>query len=300
MLVVAIVVVIAALVALGYRLVHGVTFDVLQPTGVIGLKERNLLLFTLGLSLIVVVPVFTMLAVFAWKYHESNTEATYKPNWTKNTTLETIWWGIPIVIIAILSLVTFITSHTLDPYKPIASNNRTIEVQVVALQWKWLFIYPDYGIATVNELPIAVNTPIHFSLTGDAPMNGFWIPSLGTQIYAMNGMQSELNLMANKVGVYKGHATNINGKGYADMNFTVKALSSGDFDTWQKSAHDSPDQLTKATYDKLAEPNTMGVRTLLLADRTLYDTIMMKYMTKQTTKNNTTKSTMDHHSMDAM
>lgn len=269
---------IIGLVAIGWWLLAGVHVPVLAPSGWVGVEERNLILFTLGLAVIVVVPVFTLLIVFSLHYREGNKRAKYRPNWSKNGLLETIWWGIPIVIISILATVTWMTSHSLDPYKSLESNKKPIEVQVVALQWKWLFIYPDYNVATVGKLPVPVETPIHFDLTADAPMSAFWVPSLGSQIYSMNGMNSQLNLIADKTGNYTGYNTNINGEGYSHMTFTVEATSQSQFDAWTKSAQQSKNLLDEPAYQKLAAPSIEKTAHEYRATPGLYDTILAKYM----------------------
>lgn len=280
----------ASLIPLGISLfivimwlaLRGTTIDVLSPTGVTATEQRKILYFTLALSLIVVVPVFTMLGIFAFKYREGR-NADYKPEWGHSNKLEAIWWGIPILIISVLSVVTWYTSHSLDPYRAINSDKQTIKVQVVALQWKWLFIYPDYNIATVNQLPIPVDQPVHFTLAADAPMSAFWIPSLGGQIYSMNGMSSQLNLMATKTGDFEGYNTNINGEGYSKMTFTAKVMSQSDFATWTKTAgqtaYKQGDHLDEAAYRMLAKPSVVSKpQTYHLMTPTLFDMILAKYM----------------------
>lgn len=275
----------SALIVLGWLLVRNVHFDILQPMGDIALQQRNLLYFALLLCAVVVVPVFVMLIGFAWKYREHDggkgkAKAAYAPEWSDNKWLEIIWWGIPIIIIAILATVTWVTSHSLDPYRPITSDKKAIEVQVVALQWKWLFIYPELGVATLNQLPVPVGTPIHFSLTADAPMSAFWIPTLGSQIYNMNGMNSQLNLIADHTGDFAGYTTNINGEGYARMKFVVHSQSQTEFDAWVKKAATSPRMMDTAEYEKLAKPATVTEeRDYMLMDAHLYNTILDKYMT---------------------
>ena len=270
---------VAALVVLGWFLFSGLQIDVLQPTGQVAGQQRDLFLLTIGLSLVVVVPVFTLLAVFAWKYRADNEKAKYKPEWAHNNLLEVIWWGIPIVIIIVLAVITWQTSHSLDPYKPIESKHEPVKVQVVALQWKWLFIYPDLGVATLNKLPVPRDVPVHFTLTADAPMSAFWIPSLGSQIYTMNGMSSQLNLVANKTGDYKGYNTNINGEGYAGMVFTTEVREQAEFDAWVAHARRSPEALTLEAYEELAKPKSDN-RTVdyALVQPDLYQTIVDKYM----------------------
>lgn len=271
-----------AFLVLMWALLRGVTIDVLAPSGKIAAEQLKLLYFTLSLSVLVIVPVFTMLGVFAYKYREGRDEE-YRPEFDNSAKLETLWWGIPILIIGVLGVTTWYTSHTLDPYNDIASDKAPVEVQVVALQWKWLFIYPEYDIATINELPMPVDRPVHFNLAADAPMSAFWIPKLGSQMYSMNGMNSELNLIADKVGKYDGYNTNINGEGYADMTFVADVMSEKDFDTWSRTAGSKAMKndyhLDESSYTELAKPSTISEpRTYHLMKKDLYDTIMMKYM----------------------
>ena len=278
--VVAFLLVLAAVVVGSVFLLQGLNFDVINSQGEVANKERDLLFFTLGLSLIVVIPVFVMLIVFSLRYREGNKKkAVYKPDWDFNWVLETIWWGIPIVIIGILSVVTWISTHDLDPYKPLDSDVKPVSVQVVALQWKWLFIYPEQGVASVNLLQIPEKTPINFTITSDAPMNSLWIPSLGSQIYAMSGMSTKLHLMADTVGDYKGSSANISGEGFASMRFIARSSTQSDFDAWVAKLRSSNQTLDLVSYDKLAEPGAVsepiGYR---LGDPHLYDRIVLKYM----------------------
>ncbi len=291
---------IVALTLVGVILTHGVHFDILQPAGDIAVQQRNLIVITLGLMAIIVVPIFIMLGWFGWKYRAGNTKRKkhdYKPEWHENKLLEILWWGIPIAIISILAVIAWQTSHSLDPYKKIESNKAAIEVQVVALQWKWLFIYPQLGVATVNKLPIPENTPVHFTISADAPMSAFWVPTLGSQIYAMNGMSSQLNLIADRTGEFKGVGTNINGEGYADMKFTVYSQTEADFETWVKTAQSSPATMDAAAYQKLATPGLSDEATYVLGKATLYDDIVNKYMGGTHTMLD--GSTMDNSQMDS-
>lgn len=274
------VVVALGLVVLAWLLVRDVQFDVLNPSGEIAIQQRNLLIFTLCLSALVVIPVYLMLGAFAWRYHEDNKKkAKYTPEWGANNWLEALWWGIPVALIGVLSVVTWQTSHALDPYRELASEQETVKVQVVALQWKWLFIYPDHGVATLNQLPVPEKAPIHFRLTADAPMSGFWIPALGSQIYAMNGMDSQLNLSADRPGDFGGYSTNINGKGYADMKFMVHSMTKQDFESWLTKAKQSSQRMNMATYDQLAKPGADTTeRTYVLEDKQLYRKIMDRFM----------------------
>lgn len=258
---------------------RGGSFAILNPQGPIALQERNLMLIATLLSIIVIVPVFAMLFFFSIKYREGNHKATYTPNWGNNTKLEIIWWTIPCVIIAILAVITWKSSHTLDPYRPLSSAKKPLTIQVVALDWKWLFIYPTEHIATVNMIELPVATPIVFDITSDAPMNSFWIPQLSGQIYAMPGMSTQLHLLATNPGEFTGVSANISGKGFAGMTFTVKAVSQQAFDQWVKTVQKSPRQLTQDEYDILAKPSENNPITSFRApDNTLYTDILMKYL----------------------
>ena len=258
---------------------QGYNIPVLMPEGVIADKQRNLIIFATLLGLLVVVPVFIMLFFVAVKYRESNTKAKYSPEWDSNRWIEGLWWGIPLVIIAVLGVVTWQSSHELDPYRPLDSERKPLNVQVVALQWKWLFIYPDQGIASVNALHMPANTPVNFELTADAPMNSFWIPSLGSQIYAMSGMTSKLHLEANNTGSYDGMSANISGEGFSKMRFKANAMSVADFNEWVAKTQDSHDGLDMTRYDTLADPGVEESPSYyVLKKGDLYDTIVMKYM----------------------
>ena len=261
---------------------HDKNVAILNPKGIIASQQVDLMAFTLILSVIVVVPVFTMLGVIAWKYREGNPKATYEPDHEGSKWLEVAWWGIPIVIIAILSVVTWISTHELDPYKPIASDKKAVKVQVVALQWKWLFLYPEYGVASVNELKMPVGVPVNFEITADSPMRAFGIPNLGSQTYAMNGMSSKLSLRADKEGSYRGSNTNISGEGYADMHFQAVALKDqAAFDAWVADVKqdDASAYLDQDTYDELRKPSKKTPVTQYDGYASgLYDTIMHKYM----------------------
>ena len=255
---------------------------VFNPQGIIASQQRDLILFTLLLSFVVVVPVFVMLGVFAWKYREGNTKSKYTPEVEGNRWLETIWWGIPIIIIGILGYVTVKSTHELDPYKPIVSDTAPLKVQVVALQWKWLFIYPEQKVASVNELRIPVGTPVDFEITADAPMSAFWIPNLGSQTYAMNGMTARLSLMADAPGSYRGTNTNINGEGYADMHFQAIAMEDRrTFDDWM-SDHRYDEKYTDMNWKSYVELAKPGVEEVPLyyqvTEEALYEKIINKYM----------------------
>ncbi len=256
---------------------------VLNPKGVIGLKEKELMTLATVLMLIVVVPVFILTFAFAWKYRADNKKAKYTPQWADHPIAEMIWWGVPCVIVIILSVFAWKKSHELDPFKPLSSPaGDPIRIQVVALQWKWLFIYPDYKIASMNFFQVPENIPINFEITADAPMNSFWIPQLGGQVYAMPAMRTKLHLIANEIGSYAGSSANLSGKGFAGMRFIAKATSEADFNTWIAQARTSPLILDHASYENLVKPTEKNpVASYVVKEEDLFDQILMKYMMPQ-------------------
>lgn len=204
--------------------------------------------------LIVVIPVFILTFYFAFRYRETNKKATYRPNWDHNRLFETVWWVVPSLLIVALSVMTWRGTFALDPYKPLAPAKDTLKVQVIALDWRWLFIYPDQNIALINELRLPVNKAVRFDITADAPMNSFWIPQLGGQVYAMPGMGTRLHLQADRTGNFYGSSANISGEGFADMNFRTKVTSQQEFDTWANATKKGL-MLTRERYDILAQPS---------------------------------------------
>lgn len=260
-------------------LLWGENIAVLNPKGTIASQQRDLIFFALALSAIIVIPVYVLTFFIAWKYRASNKKATYQPKLDGNRKLEFAWWAIPCVIITILGVVTWKSSHTLDPYRPLKSSTKPIPVQVIALQWKWLFIYPEQNIATVNHLQFPTNTPLNFQITADAPMNSFWIPQLGGQVYAMAGMTTKLHLIANEPGDYTGSSANISGESFADMKFSAKATSQKVFDDWVRQIKRSPNRLNINEYDALTAPGTNSTPIYYGAtEKGLYDTVINKYM----------------------
>ncbi len=251
---------------------------VLEPSGSVAIQQRNLFMFALIIMSTVAIPVFILLVIISWKYRAGNTKARYTPKWSSNRTLEAVWWVIPIMIVAVLSWVSWQSSHHLDPFTPIVSQKHTVKIQVVALQWKWLFIYPESSVASVNELYIPVNTPVEFSIASDAPMNSFWIPELGGQIYAMNGMDTKLHLIADKTGIFRGMSSNISGEGFADMNFLVYAVEEAVFMPTLMEKSNGKDSLTLTSYASLAEPNVLTEPQWYKApDMTLFQSVIDKY-----------------------
>lgn len=261
-----------------FALLRDANIPVLEPKGLIATQQRDLIIFATILMLLIVVPVFILTFFIVWRYRESNTKAVYRPKFVSNTLLETVWWGFPLIIILVLSVVIWKSSHDLDPVKPLVSTRTPLEVKVVALQWKWLFIYPEQNIATVNYLNIPVDTPINLTLTADAPMNSFWVPQLGGQIYAMSGMSTKLHLNATSTGSYAGSSANLSGEGFAGMRFKVNALKQQDYNAWLSSTKAVPTDLSNQAYDKLALPSTATpITTYGSYQPDLYDTIVMKY-----------------------
>jgi cytochrome o ubiquinol oxidase subunit 2 len=240
---------------LGTLLLSGCNMTLLDPKGQVGLDERNLIITATLLMLLVVVPVIVMTFLFAWKYRASNTDAVYTPKWNHSTKIEIAVWTIPVLIIIALGYITYKSTHALDPYKPLESDIKPITIEVVALDWKWLFIYPEQGIATVNKIVFPAHTPINFKITSDAVMNSFFIPALGGQIYAMAGMQTKLHLIANQNAEMDGISANYSGAGFTGMKFKAIATSQEDFDAWVSEVKKAPKQLEKAEYEALSKPS---------------------------------------------
>ena len=267
------------LLYVSYSYFQNVNIPVLSPAGPVGQKERDLIVLAVVLSLIVVIPVFFMLGFFAWKYREGNKKARYDPDFDHSRLIESVWWGIPLVIITILAIATWKSSHELDPPKPLQSEAETLNIQVVALQWKWLFIYPEQNIATVNLVQFPEKTPVKFSVTSDAPMNSFWIPQLGSQIYAMSGMSTSVNLMADRTGSYQGSSANISGEGFADMTFVANSVPGKDFEKWVELVRQYRESLSTGTYSLLSKPGRQKAPGYYSSvDKGLYRQVIAKYL----------------------
>jgi cytochrome o ubiquinol oxidase subunit 2 len=228
---------------------------VLDPSGPIATAERLLLVNSTAIMLVVVVPVILATLGFAWWYRASNPRARRSLELAYEGRIEFVTWSIPALIVILLGGVSWIGSHQLDPRAPIPASAPPLRVDVVALDWKWLFIYPDQGIATVNRLVVPTGTPLQFRLTSATVMNSFFVPQLGSQIYAMSGMATHLNLLADRPGEYPGISANFSGDGFADMRFTAKAVSSGDFENWVRGVHSAGASLDETSYVALAKPS---------------------------------------------
>lgn len=245
-------------VLLSAVMLSGCQFALLDPKGEIGVQVKELIITALFLMLIVVIPVILMTIYFAYKYRADNAQQQeYAPEWSHSTKIELIVWTIPIIIVAVLAAITWRSTHHLEPSNPIVHQEETMTIEVVALDWKWLFIYPDYDIATVNYVAFPKDVPIKFKITSDNIMNSFFIPRLGSQIYAMPGMVTRLHLIANEPGQYKGIAASFSGDGFSDMKFTAEALNSrADFAAWAEGVKAQPKQLNDfSDYRQLAKPS---------------------------------------------
>jgi cytochrome o ubiquinol oxidase subunit 2 len=244
-----------AFVLAGVTTLGGCSEGVLDPKGPVASAERLLLVNSLAIMLVVVVPVVLAILAFAWWYRASNARASRISAEEYEGRLEFVVWSIPALIVILLSGVIWLGSHQLDPRVPIATNVAPLRVEVVALDWKWLFIYPDQGIAAVNELVIPAGTPVNFQLTSATVMNSFFIPQLGSQIYTMAGMTTHLNLLADAPGEFAGFSAMFSGDGFSDMGFVAKAVPAGDFDAWVKEVRAAGPALDDAGFTALAKPS---------------------------------------------
>jgi len=258
---------------------------VLSPPGSIAAEQRDLLVQSTALMLLIIVPVMALTIFFAWRYRASNKAATYEPDWDHSTQLELVIWGAPLLIIICLGALTWMGTHLLDPYRPLnrnapneaaaASSAPPLEVQVVALDWKWLFIYPQYGIATVNEIAAPADRPITFRITASSVMNSFYIPALAGQIYAMPGMETKLHAVMNEAGSYQGFSANYSGAGFSGMHFAFRSLAVADFDSWVSNAKNAGETLDRMRYLELEKPSeNVPVATFGKVDPALYDLIL--------------------------
>jgi cytochrome o ubiquinol oxidase subunit 2 len=262
-------------------LLSGCHVALMEPEGQVAADEKTLIVTATLLMLIVVVPVIVMTLYFAWRYRASNTSATYRPDWAYSHRIEAVVWAVPCAIVLVLGILTWRSTHELDPYKPLVSDVRPITIDVIALDWKWLFIYPEQHIATVNEVAFPSNVPVNFKITSDTVMNVFFIPQLGSQIYAMAGMQTQVNLIADRDGVYDGLSTNFSGAGFPDMRFKARATSQADFDIWVRHVRDSNRALGFENYGALAKASVkVPVSYFSSVEPMLFAAVLDKYMDK--------------------
>lgn len=251
-----------------------------HPKGVIAHGILDLIIVVVSLMLIIIIPTAIALFYVMWKYRANKIAVSTKSEKRSSAFNQLILWTIPSIIVAIMIGVTWGATHKLDPFKPIKSDVKPLTIQVVALDWKWLFIYPEQGIATVNFIQFPVDTPIHFKLSADSsPMNSFWMPQLSGQIYTMTGMITQLHVMATEAGEYSGRAAEINGEGFAGMTFVAKASSQSDYDKWILSVQQSPQELTASRYSELVKPSQNHPIALYSSVKNdLFNEIVMKYM----------------------
>lgn len=264
----------------GVLSLSGCKGGVLNPSGVVTAQEKNLLIFAVVLMLFVVVPVIVLTLWYSWKYRDG-ADSEYLPNWSHSNKLEIICWGVPFILILILAIVTWKTTHSLSPYKPLESDKKPVEIDVVALNWKWMFVYPDYDIATVNEITIPKDRPVNFKITSAAPMNSFFIPELAGQIYAMTGMTTQLHVIATHEGKYRGFSANYTGEGFAEMQFFAKVTSDEGFDNWVKKVKDGNHPSLTWNYfwnDLFKDSVNNPVAYYSSVDKNLFNDIVMSYM----------------------
>jgi len=229
----------------------------LDPKGPVGHDQRFLIIAAFLLMLIVVIPVFVMAFWFSRRYSASSAKAAYTPKWSASWKIDLVVWSVPLAIVTALGYLAWTRTLHLDPYRPIHAEAEPINIEAISMDWKWLFIYPDYDIAVVNQLAFPVDVPLSFRLTSDTVMTSFFIPRLGSQIYAMAGMQTRLHLLADEPGVYAGQNQQYSGSGYSHMHFQAIATSLGEFETWVQKARRASQKLDLPTYERLAKP-TLG------------------------------------------
>ncbi|MCB5184210.1 ubiquinol oxidase subunit II [Methylobacillus gramineus] len=259
-------------------LLSGCDFVLFDPKGQVGVEEKSLIITAVLLMLIVVIPVIAMTILFAWRYRASNKNATYTPDWSHSNKIEIVVWTVPVLIIAVLGYITWESTHALDPRQPIVSDQPQMTIQVVSLDWKWVFIYPEQGIATVNELAFPANIPVRFEVTSGTVMNSFFIPQLGSQIYAMAGMKNTLHLIADEPGVYRGLSANYSGHGFSGMKFNATVTSQEKFNEWVQEVKQSPTALDSDKYASLEKASFNNpIERFSSVTPNFYDVIVEKY-----------------------
>lgn len=257
---------------------------VLNPAGDVAGQQRDLLVISTFLMLLIIVPVMALTVIFAWRYRHNNRQARYEPDWHHSMRLELIIWSAPLLIIICLGALTWLGTHLLDPYRPldrlaedkeVPEDARAVQVSVVALDWKWLFIYPQYGIATVNELAVPVDHPVSLRITASSVMNSFYVPEMAGQIYAMPAMETRLHGVLNKAGDSEGFSANYSGAGFSGMRFKVRGMQEAEFKRWIATARVGEQSLTRDSYLQLAKPSEREpVRYFSAVDEQLYSAIV--------------------------
>ena len=234
----------------------GCNRGILDPVGPIAAQEKQLLINSTAIMLAIIIPTMLATVAFAWWFRRGNSKATYRPDWEYSGAIEMVVWAIPALTIMLLGGITWIGSHDLEPSKPLPAKSAPLKVEVVSLDWKWLFIYPDQGVATVNQLVVPAGTPVSFRLTSATVWNAFFVPQMGTMIYTMPRMTTQLNLQADRPGVYEGQSSHFSGDGFPGMQFQVQALPPQQFAAWAQSAHASQQKLDAAGYAELSQPSS--------------------------------------------
>ncbi|WP_371731628.1 ubiquinol oxidase subunit II [Shinella sp. AETb1-6] len=270
--------------ALMLATLSGCDLVVMSPSGDIAAQQRDLIVISTILMLVIIIPVIFLTLFFAWRYRQSNTAAKYDPEWHHSTGLEVVIWSAPLAIIIALGAITWVSTHKLDPYRPldridaarpVTEEMKPITVEVVALDWKWLFFYPDYGIATVNEMAAPVDVPINFKLTASSVMNSFYIPALAGMIYTMPGMETKLHAVINKPGEYDGLSSNFSGDGFSHMRFKFHGVDQAGFDAWVARVKQNGTALNRDAYLKLEKPSAKEpVRYFATVDDGLYEAVL--------------------------
>jgi cytochrome o ubiquinol oxidase subunit 2 len=252
----------------------GLWGGVLDPQGPIASAERTILLNATTIMLVVVVPVIVLTLAFAWWYRASNTRASYQPNWANSGRIEFVVWSIPALVVLLLAAVAWTSSHDLDPARKLSSDLKPIRIEVVSLDWKWLFIYPDSEVATLNQVFVPAGVPIEFVFTSTNVMDAFWVPQLGSQIYTMPGMTTRLNLLAYHPGDYAGLSSNFSGDGFSDMRFVVHAVPAAVFSKWLAIAQTEGETLDAGSYSQLAQSGSdVSIKTFAKVEQGLFERI---------------------------
>jgi cytochrome o ubiquinol oxidase subunit 2 len=245
-------------------LLGGCDMVVLHAAGDVAKQQGNLVLISTGLMLLIILPVMALTILFAWRYRAANKDAQYEPDWDHSTQLELVIWAAPLIIIICLGALTWVATHLLDPYRPLTriapdrginAAMKPLEVEVIALDWKWLFIYPEQGVATVNELVAPLNRPIHFRISASSVMNSFYVPALAGQIYAMPGMQTQMHAVFNRAGTFDGFSANYSGAGFSSMRFKATSMTEARFSQWVSQVKSAPGKLDRRAYLILEKPS---------------------------------------------
>ncbi len=251
--------------------------NILDPQGPIGAAEKTILIDSVGIMLAIVLPTIAAIFAFAFWFRASNTKAFYWPDWEYSGRIELVVWSVPALTVILLGGVAWLGAHHLDPAKPIEGSSEPLTIQAVSLDWKWLFIYPDQKVATINTLTVPAGVPLHFELTSSSVMNVFFIPQFGSMIYTMNGMATRLNLRADTPGTFQGLSAHFSGDGFSDMHFDVHVVPSEQFSKWAQDASGAEKALDQRSYEEIARPSMKSEQAIYrLGDPNLFNSIVMQ------------------------